>query len=186
SLHDALPISKGPNQNRWGHRSKVTSFWVIVFLIPLILIQMMGTREVGQEFKYYQLMEELDRGNISQVTFIEGIAVEGEFRTPVTGEQGPMTRFRTVLPVHDDAELVNRFIAAGVDVEGSLAARDWWTTIISFLPWLLIIAFWIFIIRQMQSGGAKAFQFGKSKAKLLSADTPKVTFENVAGADEAK
>src|SRR5690554_5039631 len=54
------------------------------------------------------------------------------------------------------------------------------------LPWILLIGIWFFFLRQMQAGGAKAFQFGKSKAKLLSADTPKVTFENVAGADEAK
>ncbi len=177
---------KGQNQNRWGHRSKVTSFWVIIFLIPLILIQMMGQRDVGQELPYFQFVAELERGNISRVVFIEGQAVEGEFRAPVTGEQGPISRFRTNLPVWHDASLVTQLQDAGVEVEARLAARDWWTTIISFLPWVLIIAFWIFIIRQMQSGGAKAFQFGKSKAKLLSADTPKVTFENVAGADEAK
>jgi cell division protease FtsH len=54
------------------------------------------------------------------------------------------------------------------------------------LPWLLIIGFWIFMLRQMQAGGSKAFQFGKSKARLLTGDTPKVTFADVAGADEAK
>jgi cell division protease FtsH len=54
------------------------------------------------------------------------------------------------------------------------------------LPWLLIIGFWIFMLRQMQGGGSKAFQFGKSKARLLTGDTPKVTFADVAGADEAK
>jgi cell division protease FtsH len=54
------------------------------------------------------------------------------------------------------------------------------------LPYILLIAFWIFLFRQMQAGGNKAFSFGKSKAKLLSGDTPKVTFADVAGADEAK
>ena len=52
--------------------------------------------------------------------------------------------------------------------------------------WLLIIALWVFLFRQMQSGGNRAFSFGKSKAKLLTGDTPKLTFADVAGADEAK
>jgi cell division protease FtsH len=60
------------------------------------------------------------------------------------------------------------------------------TVLLSFLPWLLFIAFWIWIFRTMQGGGNRAFQFGKSQAKLISPDTPKVTFADVAGADEAK
>jgi cell division protease FtsH len=58
--------------------------------------------------------------------------------------------------------------------------------LVSLLPWVLILGIWIFLFRQMQAGGNKAFSFGKSKAKLLSGDTPKVTFADVAGADEAK
>jgi cell division protease FtsH len=60
------------------------------------------------------------------------------------------------------------------------------SVLISVLPWVVLIAFWLFLFRQMQAGGNKAFSFGKSKAKLLSGDTPKVTFADVAGADEAK
>jgi cell division protease FtsH len=58
--------------------------------------------------------------------------------------------------------------------------------ILQMLPWIIIFGIWIFLFRQMQAGGNKAFSFGKSKAKLLSGDTPKVTFADVAGADEAK
>ena len=58
--------------------------------------------------------------------------------------------------------------------------------IVNFLPWLLLIGFYLFFFRQMQAGGNKAFSFGKSKAKLLTGDTPKVTFADVAGADEAE
>ena len=54
------------------------------------------------------------------------------------------------------------------------------------MPWLLLIGFYLFLFKQMQAGGAKAFSFGKSKAKLLTGDTPKITFADVAGADEAK
>jgi len=58
--------------------------------------------------------------------------------------------------------------------------------VVQILPYLVLVALWIFFIRQMQAGGNKAFSFGKSKAKLLTGDTPKVTFADVAGADEAK
>ncbi|MEX2582053.1 MAG: ATP-dependent zinc metalloprotease FtsH [Gemmatimonadota bacterium] len=177
---------KGPNQTRWGRFSKVASLWVLLFLVPLILIQMMETGEVGEEFQYSQFRTELERGNVSGVTFIEGRAIEGEFRNPVDGQQGPVSTFRTELPVRDSESLVTELEAMNVTIGARAADRDWWSIIWSFLPWVLIIAFWIFIIRQMQAGGAKAFQFGKSKAKLLTADTPKVTFGDVAGADEAK
>jgi len=179
--------SKGTKPSRWGRFSKVASLWVLLFLIPLILIQMMDTREPGVELPYTQLSEELERGNVVRVVFIEGQMLEGELRNPIIGEQGQeTTAFWTQLPISQSEGLVTRFEEAGVAISARRADRDWWAMIWSFLPWLLIIAFWIFIIRQMQSGGAKAFQFGKSKAKLLTADTPKVTFENVAGADEAK
>jgi cell division protease FtsH len=177
---------KSPNPTRWGRFSKVASLWVLVFLIPLILLQMMDSREVGQELQYTQFREEMARGNVETVVFIEGRKIEGELRTPVAGEQGQITKFQTELPVRDSENLITTLEEAGVTIGARAADRDWWAMVWGFLPWLLIIAFWIFIIRQMQAGGAKAFQFGKSKAKLLTADTPKVTFENVAGADEAK
>ncbi|MEX2571568.1 MAG: ATP-dependent zinc metalloprotease FtsH [Gemmatimonadota bacterium] len=177
---------KDPNQSKWGRFSKVASLWVLVFLVPLILIQMMGTGEVGEDFDYTRFREEFARGNVQSVVFIDGRALEGELRNPVAGQQGPVTQFRTELPVRDSEALLTELQAADVQIGARAADRDWWSIVWSFLPWVLIIAFWIFIIRQMQAGGAKAFQFGKSKAKLLSADTPKVTFENVAGADEAK
>jgi cell division protease FtsH len=179
--------NRAPNPpNKWGRFSKMASLWVLVFLIPAFLIVMMDSREVGEEFQYTQFRAELERGNIESIVLIEGRTLEGTLRTPIAGEQGQTTRFVTELPVRDDQGLLRELEAANVSIGARAADRDWWGAVISFLPWLLIIGFWIFIIRQMQSGGAKAFQFGKSKAKLLTADTPKVTFENVAGADEAK
>jgi len=73
-----------------------------------------------------------------------------------------------------------------VVIEAEDARLSIGTYILNFLPWLLLIGFYLFLFRQMQAGGAKAFSFGKSKAKLLTGDTPKVTFADVAGADEAK
>jgi cell division protease FtsH len=172
--------------SRWGRFSKVASLWVLVFLVPLVLIQLMDSREEGTELTYSQFSRELERGNIARVVIVEGMAVEGELRSAIPGEREPVSRFVVKLPVRDSEDLVSRLEAAGVSISAREADRDWWAAVLGFLPWLLIIGFWIFIARQMQSGGTKAFQFGKSKAKLLTGDTPKITFDDVAGADEAK
>ncbi|MEA2064266.1 MAG: ATP-dependent zinc metalloprotease FtsH, partial [Gemmatimonadota bacterium] len=63
---------------------------------------------------------------------------------------------------------------------------NWVAQVVGWLPWVVLIVFWLFFLRQIQAGGGRAFSFGKSKAKLLSGDHPKVTFKDVAGCDEAK
>jgi cell division protease FtsH len=72
---------------------------------------------------------------------------------------------------------------ASFDIKGTGAA--WWSSLIYILPFLLFIGFWIFLMNQMQGGGSKVMSFGKSKAKRMSVDAPKITFRDVAGADEA-
>ncbi|NIR46843.1 MAG: cell division protein FtsH, partial [Gemmatimonadetes bacterium] len=80
----------------------------------------------------------------------------------------------------------DRLQAADIIIRAEEPGQNWLAILLSALPWILIIAIWFIMIRQMQAGGSRAFQFGKSKAKLLTGDTPKVTFADVAGADEAK
>nr|MBA2670175.1 ATP-dependent metallopeptidase FtsH/Yme1/Tma family protein [Gemmatimonadota bacterium] len=175
-----------PPVSRWGRFSKIASLWVLIFLVPLILIRMMDTTEPGEELDFSQFSRELDRGNVERVVIVEGRRMEGNLRAPIEGGEGTVTTFTTDLPVHHSENLITRLEAANVEIGARDADRDWWSVLIGFLPWILIIGIWIFIIRQMQAGGAKAFQFGKSKAKMLTGDTPKVTFDDVAGADEAK
>jgi cell division protease FtsH len=81
---------------------------------------------------------------------------------------------------------VERLRAKNVSIKAEDPRVSIGSVLINILPWIIIFGIWIFLFRQMQSGGNKAFSFGKSKAKLLSGDTPKVTFADVAGADEAK
>jgi cell division protease FtsH len=172
---------------RMGRFSRTASLWLLLFLVPLVLIRMMGQQEqTYEELDYTAFSQELERGNVARVEVIEGKVIEGQLTAPIAGERGEFTHFRTTLPVRDSETLLARLDAADVVVSAREADRDWWAVFWSFLPWILIIAFWIFIFRQMQAGGNKAFQFGKSKAKLLSSENPKVTFEDVAGADEAK
>jgi cell division protease FtsH len=179
-----------PNRSKlppWGRFSKTASLWVLLFLIPVLLIQLMSTREQGmEELSYTEFRREMDRGNVVGVSVVEGKELYGELRSPIAGERGEIARFRTLLPVRDSEALLGQLEQAGVNINAREPNRDWWGIFLGFLPWILIIAFWIFIFRQMQAGGNKAFQFGKSKARLLTGDTPKVTFDDVAGADEAK
>jgi cell division protease FtsH len=86
----------------------------------------------------------------------------------------------------DSEDELKELRARGVQIKAEDARPSIMAWIVNFLPWLLLIGFYLFLFKQMQAGGAKAFSFGKSKAKLLTGDTPKVTFADVAGADEAK
>jgi len=121
-----------------------------------------------------------------RVTITEGIKVEGELRRPLQESGVDIDRFNTLLPTEASQDLLDRLEEKGVEVEAKEAAANWVNYLISILPWILIIGLWFFFFRQMQAGGSRAFSFGKSKAKLLTGDTPKVTFADVAGADEAK
>jgi cell division protease FtsH len=181
-----------PKGSRWGRISKQASFWVLVFLLPILIVQLMGARERGAEpLTYTQFKHELDRGNVTKVAVVEGQQVEGELKAPIAvkgrnGQERQIRAFTTRLPVKDSEQLLAQLEAKGVAISARPADRDWSTMFWAFLPYLLFFGLWIFILRQMQSSGNKAFQFGKSKAKLLSSDMPKVTFDDVAGADEAK
>jgi cell division protease FtsH len=174
-------------RNRWGNRSKTASLWLLIILVPFALLTMIeGRQQTVEVLGYSEFKRELERGNVGRVAIIEGREIEGDLRSPVQGERGEVGRFRTRLPVADSEVLIADLEARGVTITARQADRDWGGMLLGFLPWLIIIGFWIFIFRQMQSGGNKAFQFGKSKAKLVNADTPKVTFDDVAGAEEAK
>jgi cell division protease FtsH len=177
--------TNGRKPQRFGRFSRNASLWVLIFLVPLVLLQLMGKQErTVEELDYTSFSQELERGNVQSAELVEGKTIEGQLRAPIEGQQA--LHFRTALPVWHSEALLERLEEAGVTVSARPADRDWWAIFIGFLPWMLIILIWIFIFRQLQAGGNRAFQFGKSKAKLLSGDTPKVTFADVAGADEAK
>jgi cell division protease FtsH len=177
--------NKGPS--RFSRISKTASFWVLIILIPLLIMNVFNTRSTdAAELWYTDFDQQLESGNVAEVTIIEGKRVEGTLRTPITREEKPIREFWTILPMRDSENALARIQENVPTIRGAEPRQNWWTLIIGILPWLLIFGFWIFMIRQMQVGGSKAFQFGKSKARLLTGDTPKVTFADVAGADEAK
>ncbi|UUP17245.1 ATP-dependent zinc metalloprotease FtsH [Nitratireductor thuwali] len=158
------------------------ALWAIiaVLLIALFnLFQAPQQRGATRDIAYSQFLQELSEGRVESVT-ITGERITGTYvdnRTP----------FQTYSP--GDPSLVDRLEQRGVTInakpetDGSNSILGYF---ISWLPMILILAVWIFFMRQMQSGSGRAMGFGKSKAKLLTEAHGRVTFQDVAGVDEAK
>jgi len=171
----------------WGRFSKQLSFWILVILFPVAFLNYQGGRETqAPEIDYTAYRQQLDAGNIQLVVFQPDNVMSGQFRQPVRVSNREARKFTVRLvagAANDEQKLL---FSRGVRTSAEQARFSGMSFLITILPYVLLIGFWIFLFRQMQAGGNKAFSFGKSKAKLLSGDTPKITFADVAGADEAK
>jgi cell division protease FtsH len=179
------PIKPDPNE-RLGRISKNAAFMMLMALVLLFMIQMVrGQEGAPAEITYSEFTDYLDEGRIHKVTFRDQ-EIEGELRSPITIEGQEYIEFEARSPGDVTDGLLTELADAGVIIDAKQPEAGWGTFLLTALPWLLFIAFWIWIFRTMQGGGNRAFQFGRSKAKMISPDTPKVTFADVAGADEAK
>ncbi len=161
---------------------KNIALWGLIAVLLIALFQMFQSPS-GQaktsEVAYSQFIQDVDRGRVKSVT-ISGERISGTYTDSSTG-------FTTYAPY--DPELVKRLKAQNVEINAKPVAdsrNTFMGMLINWLPLLLIVGVWIFIMRQMQSGQGKAMGFGKSKAKLLTEAHGRVTFEDVAGVDEAK
>ncbi|WP_429912403.1 ATP-dependent zinc metalloprotease FtsH [Glycocaulis sp.] len=155
--------------------------WAILLVLLVALFNILqGPRPAAQtnELTYTQFMDNVEAGRVREVT-IEGQSITGE----LSGGQA----FRTEVPadarVTDALRSNNVQITARAPAEGGM---NLFGILLSWFPMLLLIGVWIFFMRQMQGGGKGAMGFGKSKAKLLTEKTGRVTFDDVAGIDEAK
>ncbi len=175
-----------PTQN-WGGLSRNLALWAVVALLGLMLYQYVDRQRSGSaEIDYTTFSRQLDAGNVSKVEVVEGKLVKGEFRVGVPKDNVTVKEFTVLLPVANSEDFMKR-LESSVPVITAREPRAGFTMLLlQALPWIVIIGLWFFILRQMQAGGNRAFSFGKSRAKLLAGDTPKLTFADVAGADEAK
>ena len=147
--------------NRISRLSRTLSFWLLVILVPLVILQLASPRQAQQtEFTYSQFHNQLRANNVEAVTVIEGKRLEGELRRPVSIDGQRIENFRTLLPIQDSEEFIGELEAQGVAITAEEPDQNWWAILIQMLPWLLLIGIWIIFLRQMQSGGSKAFQFG--------------------------
>ena len=168
--------------------------WIIVSFIIFMGFQIYFQRkETRVEIFYSRFVEEIEAGNLARVDIADR-HVEGELATLSTVVQNGIpvefTQFETWL-LFDDPDLLGVISEHSPDavVNGLPPSTNWGGVVFSILPLAVIVVFWFFIMRTMRGGGAgpgKAFSFGKSGARLLTEDRPKVTFEDVAGLPEAK
>jgi cell division protease FtsH len=153
-------------------------FWIAAGIIIIVLYSLLQTPSaVKREINFSDFMDEVERGNINEVT-ITGSQLKGKFTDGQT--------FKSVAPTqYDDLVKILREHNIIITVKDT-SRSPWFSYLFTWFPILILILFWVFFMRQMQSGGNKALSFGKSRAKLFSGVQKKVTFKDVAGVEEAK
>src|SRR6187200_503976 len=157
------------------------ALWVIIVLLLLALFTLFqnpGQRTSSQDITFSQLLTEVDQNHVRDVV-IQGPEIHGTFTNG--------SSFQTYAP--NDPTLVKRLYDAKVNVSAKPPGDNvpWFVSLlVSWLPFIALIGVWIFLSRQMQGGAGKAMGFGKSRAKMLTEAHGRVTFEDVAGVDEAK
>jgi len=157
---------------------KNLALWLVISLMVILLFNMFNQpQQTRMEATYSQFLASVEKGEVAQVT-IQGDNILGTY---VDGKP-----FRTYAP--NDPEMINTLRHKGVDIQAKPQDESPWymNILISWFPMLLLIGVWVFFMRQMQMGGGKAMSFGKSRARLLNENSRKVTFEDVAGVEEAK
>ncbi len=156
--------------------------WVVLVIAAVVLWQVVRNGANGPKETTISLtafMNDVDQGIVQEAT-IRGAEVTGKFKN------NDKETFRTTIPSnYPDVYKLLHDKGVSVTVVDQQAGM-WVSILINALPFLLIIGFWIFMMRQMQAGGNKAMSFGKSRARLLSMQQKKITFKDVAGVDEAK
>src|SRR3982075_2047952 len=161
-------------------------FWLFIIMLGVLLwtlVSKSGQSTREKEPSYSEFMADVDRGNVKEVELYlspTSYEVQGEKREPAE-------KFRVTIFKESAPDLVKTLRDKNVLINVKEVNRaDWVSVLFSAAPILLLVAFWIFMMRQMQAGGNKALSFGKSRARLLTAQQKKATFKDVAGTDEAK
>jgi cell division protease FtsH len=156
---------------------KTVMLWMSLLVVIFLAWHFAGIQTKQTSLKFSEFMGQVESGQVQEVT-ITGTEIKGKTFT--------REAFRTFAPLGYEKYvdvLLSKKVAVTIERDQT---PTWVSFLISSAPFLLLIGFWIFFMRQMQSGGNKALSFGKSKAKLLASQQKKVTFKDVAGVDEAK
>jgi cell division protease FtsH len=157
---------------------KNLALWIVITLMMIMLYNLFNQQQLSEaKISYSEFLSMVDGERISEVV------MQGQelFVTDVN-----RNRFKVYIP--QDADLIRILRDKGVAISAEPPAESPWymSILVSWFPMIVLIGVWIFFMRQMQAGGGKALSFGKSRARLVSDQSAKVTFEDVAGIDEAK
>jgi cell division protease FtsH len=157
---------------------KSLALWLTIILLFMLLYSAVRNQQVDKvSLSYSQFLGYLEEGRVAQVT------VQGN---RLTGQTSSGSTFETFVPDDPDLMKLLRDNRVEIMVKPEEESKWYMTLLVSWFPMILLIGVWIFFMRQMQAGGGKAMSFGKSRARLLTENQQKVTFEDVAGIDEAK
>jgi cell division protease FtsH len=157
--------------------------WMIIAAVLLTVFNNFNQPTSAEQLDYSDFIREVQQGNVTEVT-ISGVNI--------VGMKSSGTRFNTIRPYIEDPKLIDDLLSHNVRIRGQEPEQQsiWTQLLVASFPILIIIAVFMFFMRQMQGGGVGGkggpMAFGKSKAKMLSEDQVKVTFADVAGVDEAK
>ena len=186
-------LDKNPDNFEWKKASKTSFVWVFI-LVSAVFLSNFFTNPNGDEVEvqYSQYRSFLNKGLILKAQIVDEV-FHGELAQIQTiinrrGSSVDLKRFRLKLPFID-RDVMNEWDKNGVDYSFKQQTVDWTGYFLNLLPWIVILGFWIFLMRRMQGGGGgmkSIFNFGKSKAKIWTSDMPKVTFDDVAGCVEGK
>jgi len=171
------------NRNINQKRPRGFLFWVAAFIMIILLWNLLSDVSSGrvEKLNFSQFMEKVEKGEIISA-YLSSNSISGKLSDNTGG--GDVLRYETAVPVNYP-DLINSLRKHGVNIEiEELKKNEWLSILLSSAPLLILVFFWVALMRQ-QSGG-KAFTFGKSKARLFSGEKNKVTFKDVAGVEEAK
>ncbi len=159
---------------------KTAVFWVVMLCTAILLWQVVRTGKGPGEkqFNYSEFRQQVLEGRVSSVTVTNGAEVEGKLSDNTSFKVTIPRGYEKILELLEEQKVVTSF------QDSSTPA--WASLLLNASPFLLLVVFWIFMMRQMQAGGNKALSFGKSRARLLTSQQKKVTFKDVSGVDEAK
>ena len=187
----------GDDDGNIGRIMRTVLMWLIIF-VAMVVLFMIFKNGTGQpvQVSYNEYRRILDSNWIAEADVIKSQLNDYEFRgtlrepKQVRSEDGqlhPGIRNFSVKLLVVDGAVQQEWIDKGIEVKPHQQDSEWWGALFSILPWIALIAVWVFALRRMQGMGTKGiFSFGKSRARLLSENSPRVTFTDVAGADEAK
>lgn len=190
------PSNLKPDGPQWKKASRTLLFWIGIFTIALIISQQLSTQRTREQvIKFNEFLNLLHEKQVKGI-LVENRVLYGKYKTgspegPVTDDSRAPGTFKVTLPDNLDYQTIEKWYSdydlEEIDIRHETPGV--WGYLFTALPWLLLIGFWIYLIRRMQGGGGGAkgiFNFGKSRAKMFTENFPKITFNDVAGADEAK
>ncbi len=191
-------FNNGENDDfNWGKVIRVILSWLIIIsAVFALMVWFRGNQKLEYEITFDQYQQFLKAGKIKEAIVkktdinnfdFHGVLKEPEEMITVDGKKVRSDRFVIFLPNASDSKMIDEWTRRGIKFNFVKGSDQWLNTFLSIIPWILLIFIWLLIMRRMQGTTTKnIFTFGKSRARIVTNNIPKVTFNDVAGVEEAK